>query len=172
MTIQLRFDTEFRRYVLRDSKLCTDDASYEMVLDHGWDGERWYRYQFIAWIDGEWYHACTKAEYDARVKDIAEHEGDGAADIWKQHQNQVWVIRDDHPVFDLRKRWDAMMLLGLFDLPVNHGEGPSKPQNPEMVDKMSEYRDEWQREESAAEYLLNTAREHGRQAEMDDNPGE
>jgi hypothetical protein len=170
MTIQLRYDNEFRRYVLRDSKLCTEDNSYEMVIDRGWDGERWYRYSFIAWVDGEWYHAITHAEYAARVQAIEENEGDEAGKIWMQHQNQVWVLRDNHPVFALRKRWEAMMELELFDIPVNHGEGPSKPLSAECVDKMAAYRDEWQRQETEDWPMANA--DAGRKAEMDDNPGE
>ncbi len=148
MTIQLRYSDEFRCYVLSNSELNTDDNSFEMVIDRGWDGERWYRYKFITWIDGEWYEACTKAEYDERVTAIAENEGDEAANIWKLHQNQVMVIRTNHQVFDLRKRWDAMMELKLFDLSVNSWGMPSKPLNAECVDKMAEYRDRWQRKEA------------------------
>src|ERR1700746_3450451 len=101
--LQLQYNQEFDRYILRDPYTTQGDESYEMVINHECGGE--YSFRFLVWEDGEWFEMITKADYDRRVQDIRDHEGDEVADIWVTEQEGYRVVREDHPVFKLQRRW-------------------------------------------------------------------
>ena len=115
--IRLRHDREWDRFVLANHSINHQSASFEMVIDYTCVGEC--RYRFIAWTEGEWIELLRPDEYKQRVQDIVEHEGLEMAALWEQHQVGYQIIAANHPVFTLQRRWEAMLELGLFEIPIS-----------------------------------------------------
>jgi hypothetical protein len=145
----LDYNQEFGRWCLRLSHpLSEEDASYEMMINVSWGDPHTYR--FIKWVDGEWFEVCTKADYDQRVQDIAEHEGDAVAKLWALEQEQVIVVRDTHPVFALRAHWEAIMTLELLYPMVTLKEWHGKPMSADLRSRLDALRKaEWEAEMKA-----------------------
>jgi hypothetical protein len=139
----LDFNVEFDRWVLKLNlqgtvRLDELERSYEMMVQCAFQGEEegWFQYRFIRWEMGDWVEVITRAEFDQRVKDIREHEGDRIANAWAEGQDQVDIINDYHPVFLLRDHWEAMIKLGLFFPSVTNRQWQGKPTNPELKAKL------------------------------------
>lgn len=145
MALQLDYSNEFRCFVMTDPYARCDDASYQMVIEHPLSDE--YRYRFLIWEDGDWSEMKTKAELAQMVQDVRDHEGDEVAAIWEV-ENSYYVVRDDHPCFAWRRKWEAMVELNLFTIPINYNRWQGKPLSQEALDKMDAARDKWQREEA------------------------
>lgn len=115
---------EYESYALRvpgRNADLDDDRRWYMLIDKSWNGETWYHYRYLCeYGDDDTMELITKADYDERVQSIRDHEGDLVADTWHRVQDVYMVERDRHPVFALRKHWEAMMQLGLIELPVSH----------------------------------------------------
>jgi hypothetical protein len=143
--LQLSYNTEWQRFVLRDELAAKDDwGSFEMVINCGWDGEKWYHYDFVCWFAGEAHGVCTNAQFKERVQEIEMHEGPEAAAIWHQRQEQVVVVRNNHPVFKLQAQWEAMETLGLFCIPVDmFGKGFRKELYPDIREAMDAARERY-----------------------------
>lgn len=144
-TPNLQYNVEWGRWVLWLSG-GVDDESYSCVIRFAYDGEEWSHHRFVVWIEGDWFECVTKAQFEARIKSISEHEGDEVARLWRVGQNQVHVVRDNHPVFELAKHWDAMMQLNLFHPEVTFQEWKGKPLPEELRKEMDAARDRWQKE--------------------------
>lgn len=129
---QLMFDQQHDCWRLNlEREGGNDDGSYFMLINYAWNGETWSSYRFMVVRMGDESEVVTKAEYDQRVKDIEEYEGEEIAKLWHLEQTHVEVERDNHPVFALREQWDAMMALEIFVPHVTIGgfknmPGPSK----------------------------------------------
>jgi hypothetical protein len=136
--LQLSYSNEFRRFVLRDPYARAECASYEMVIERPWSEE--YNYRFLIWEEGDWSECITRADLEQHIKDVQDHEGEEVAKIWEQ-EHTYYVLREDHPVFKLQRKWEAMMELGLFDIPVNHDTWQGKPMSQEALDAMNDARD-------------------------------
>jgi hypothetical protein len=143
--LQLHYNIEFDRYVLRGEDSVRDDESYEMVLGKF---DREYSYHFLVWEMGEWYEMITRKDYEQRIQDIKDHECDEVADIWAQHQECYRIVSEHHPVFKLQKQWEAIVELGLLDIPSHYREWQGKPLSEEAVDLMHAARVRWMEEES------------------------
>jgi hypothetical protein len=144
---QLRFDSELDRWVMAlQGVLSPDGESYCMIINVSWDGEGWFKYRFARYDMGDLIELVTSDEFDERVKDITEHEGEEVAKIWVEEQEQVEVIHDNHPVFELRAHWEAMMTLGLFFPHVTMREWQGTPLSQETRAKMDAAREKWMRE--------------------------
>jgi hypothetical protein len=130
----LDFNQEFGRWSLRLQDNFDSDTTYEMLINVSW-GEP-HTYRFIRWEDGEWFEVMTKAELIAHIQDIRDHEGDGVADLWMREQEQVCVVRDNHPVFALRKHWEALMTLELIHPVPTLREWKGKPLPVELRDRI------------------------------------
>jgi hypothetical protein len=136
--LQLSYSNEFRRFVLKDPYARAECASYEMVIVRPWSDE--YKFHFLIWEDGDWAECITKSDLKQRRQDVVDHEGEEVAKIWEV-EHTYYVLRDDHPVFKLQRKWEAMMELGLFDIPVEHHAWQCKPMSPEAMDAMNDARD-------------------------------
>jgi hypothetical protein len=136
--LQLSYNNEFRRFVLKDHYAREPAASYEMVIERPWSEE--YCYRFLMWEDGEWSECITKADRNRRLQDVLDHEGEEVAKIYEQ-EHTYHVLPEDHPVFKLQRQWEAMMELGLFDIPVEHHVWQGKPMSQEAMDKINDARD-------------------------------
>jgi hypothetical protein len=132
---QMFYSTEFDRWALA---INLADCRFEMLIDTAYKSidEEEFDYRFIEWVDGDWYECVTQTQYDERVADIEMHEGEEVAAIWKRAQNQVHVVRNTHPVFDLKKHWEAMMQLQLFDPSVTLAPWKGKPLPAEIKAEM------------------------------------
>ena len=145
MTIQLSYNGEIDRWVLRDPKLNDDlDTSMELQIQVSWQGkdDGWFNYRFVVWHAGEWFECRTQTEYQRHIECIEENEGKKMADLWESYQNQYEVVRDNHPVFNLLKKWEAMMELELFFPSINLRRWEGKPLPAEGVSKMAALRDQ------------------------------
>jgi hypothetical protein len=136
--LQLSYNNEFRRFVLKDPCVRNEDASYEMVIERPYADE--WRYRFLIWEDGDWSECITMPDLDRRRQDVVDHEGEEVAKIWAV-EHTYYVLKEDHPVFKLQRKWEAMMELGLFDIPVNHDSWQGKPMGQEAIDTMNDARD-------------------------------
>jgi hypothetical protein len=140
----LDYNQEFGRWSLRLNRTLSEedaseeDTSYEMLVNVSWADP--HTFTFIMWMDGEWFEACTNAEYDQRVQAIRDHEGQAIADLWDSEQEQVTVLRDDHPVFALRAHWEAMMTLNLFLPTVTYREWHGKPTSENLNKRLNALR--------------------------------
>jgi len=153
MTIHLNYNQEFDRWSLRDQKMNDDlDTNYELLIKTSWQGKEdgWFDYRFFVWHAGEWFECVTRKDYEQRVQDIVDNEGKEVADLWETYQNHYEVVRDNHPVFALRRKWEAMMELELFFPAITLRQWPSKKLPKEYWDKVGAARDKWQQEEAAA----------------------
>jgi hypothetical protein len=149
MTYQLSFDNAIDRWILRELKpRSLDEDSFEMHIRYRGGGE--FEYHFIMWQEGEMYVCLTPDEYKKCLKDIAEHEGPDMAAIWEVGQDTYLMQHADHPVFALRKYWEAMITLNLFVVSPNHYEWRFKPLPPAVQKQMAELR-ERQMQEGADE---------------------
>jgi hypothetical protein len=136
--LQLSWSTEFNRFVLRDPYATSEGASYEMVIERHYADE--WRYRFLIWEDGDWSECITWADLQERIKNVRDHEGEEVAKIWGV-ENTYYVLRDDHPVYKLQRKWEALMELGIFDIPVNHDTWKGKPMSEEGMALMNEARE-------------------------------
>jgi hypothetical protein len=136
--LQLSYNNEFRRFVLRGEHNRNEHVSYEMVIERQYPDE--WRYRFLVWDEGDWSECITKADHKQRRQDVVDHEGEEVAKIWAE-EHTYDVLRDDHPVFKLQAKWEAMMELGLFDIPVEHHAWQGKPMSQEAMDAMNDVRD-------------------------------
>lgn len=125
-TPHLSYDQEMDRWVLwlqRGQNMRDEiDQSFCMLIRCAWNDANWFSYRFVKYEAGGMIQLVTKAEYQQHVKDIEDHEGDEIAQVWEETQTSFEVVRDNHPVFALRKYWEAMMTLGLLFPAVNHRE--------------------------------------------------
>jgi hypothetical protein len=151
---QLSYNAEWDRYVLRPVGTLNDPCtSYEMAIECSWDetDRTWYHYRFYRWTDGEWYELVTRKQMNAMENDVLEHEGEEVANLWAEHQMQYEQVRDDHWCFELRNRWEAMMELELFSIPVTLKAWPSKPLPQDIITRMDMLRqtaqEAWQESE-------------------------
>ena len=148
--LRLSYDTFLNHYTLRDPySPCNRDSDYEsfeMVICHEVHGE--YTFKFIRWEEGDWCECITKADYESRVQDIKDNEGDEVAAIWTEHQVGYITVKDDHQVFKLRDKWLAFQELNLFDIPVSHFPWQGKPLPQEAIDLMADARDRWVKAEA------------------------
>jgi hypothetical protein len=110
------------------------------------EADEWTTIKFYVAEEGEEYEVITQVDYLQRIQDIRDNECNNVADLWAEHQNQVRVVRGDHPVFKLEKHWRAMLELNLFHPQVNHKEWEHKPLPPEAVKLMDEALDKWKKE--------------------------
>jgi hypothetical protein len=132
--LQLSYNNEFRRFVLKDPHA----REYEMVIERPYSDE--WRYRFLVWKEWEWSEMITFADLEQRIKDVRDNEGEEVAKIWEQ-EHTYHVVRYNNPVFKLQRKWEAMMELDLFDIPVNHDTWQGKPMSPEAIDAMADARD-------------------------------
>jgi hypothetical protein len=138
--LQLSFSTEFNRFVLRDPPyLPQEDMSYEMVIERP-SSDEW-RYHFLVWDGGEWEEVITNSDFKQRVQDVRDHEGDAVATIWEV-ENTYHVVKDNHPMFKLQRKWEALMELNIFDIPVNYDTWQGKPMSQEAMDAMNDVREQ------------------------------
>jgi hypothetical protein len=148
---QLQYSKEWDRWVLWATKESLDEldrsASYCMVIDHSWDGECWDRYRFVTWIDGDWYEVVTNAEYRQYLRDVEENEGTECRELFDRYQERYQVVFDDHPVFNLKKHWEAMMQLQLFTVTVTMQDWKPKPLSEEAVKLLDAARDRYMKEQ-------------------------
>lgn len=156
--LMLSYNLELGRYTLRD-QYQSGDCSYEMVIEKESSDE--YRYRFLVWEDGEWNEAITLDELRQRIKDVVEHEGEEVAAIWER-ENTYIVLRPEDPVFKLQRKWEAMMELNLFDIPVTWASWQGKPMSQEALQEMSDARDKWQKEAADEMAAEMEAAERGR----------
>lgn len=91
-----------------------NDLIYYMDIKYAWNGESWNKYKFYSMEMGEPTELVTRDQYDDRVNAIIEHEGGETAYKWEMNQTEWEVVRDNHMVFELRKHWEAMLELKLF----------------------------------------------------------
>jgi hypothetical protein len=146
--LQLSWSTEFNRFVLRDPYLTRDDTSYEMVIERPYADE--WRYRFLIWEDGDWLECITLSDFKQRLQDVQDHEGEAVAKIWEE-EHTYDVVKDDHPMFKLQRKWEALMELNIFDIPVNHDAWQGKPMSQEAMDAMNDAREQEMR--AAAEEM-------------------
>jgi hypothetical protein len=146
--LQLSWSTEFNRFVLRDPYMTRDDISFEMVIERAYYDEWCYR--FLVWDDGEWEEVITNSEIKRRIQDVRDHEGDAVAKIFEV-EHTYYIVRDDHPMFQLQRKWEALMELDLFDIPVNMDTWRGKPMSQEAQDAMNDAREQEMR--AAAEEM-------------------
>jgi hypothetical protein len=157
-TPQLTYDPVFNRWMLWLPRGDVAGSGYDtersfcMVIHCEWRGEErgWFDYSFLEWDMGDDVEVDTDEQYQDRVETICSHEGEEIAKIWEQGQDQVKVVREDHPVFALRKHWEAMMQLELFFPSVNLKAWQGKPLNKETIEKMDDLRDQQMREAADA----------------------
>jgi hypothetical protein len=121
---QLSYDHAFDRWMLwlpGQGSSSDIESSYCLAIKVGFMGEDkgWFDYRFLKFSMGDHVEVVSKPNYDQRLQDIRDHEGDEIAHLWDKHQMSVEVIYDQHPVFALRRHWEAMMELGLFMPSVN-----------------------------------------------------
>jgi hypothetical protein len=152
--LQLSWSTEFNRFVLRDPYLTRDDTSYEMVIERPYADE--WRYRFLIWEDGEWQECITSSDFKQRVQDVRDHEGDAVATIWEV-ENTYNVVQDNHAMFNLQRKWEALMELNIFDIPVNHDTWKGKPMSQEAMDAMNDAHEQEMR--AAAEEMAEAMKE-------------
>jgi hypothetical protein len=136
--LQLSYNTEFRRFVLKDPYVRESDLSYEMVIERPFTDE--WNYRFLVWDEGEWSECITRQDLNQRIQDVRDHEGEEVAKICEQ-EHTYYVLKDDHPVFKLQRKWEAMMELNLFDIPVEWHSWQCKPMSQEAIDAMADARD-------------------------------
>jgi hypothetical protein len=145
----LAFNQELNRWELylppHDSQSYFDDRRYSMLVKVAFHGEvssggedyrNWFEYRFVAHEECDWWQVLTSKQYNERLEAIRENEGDEAATIWDAGQNQVTVVEDNHPVFALKRHWEAMMELGIFWPTVTLSNWASKPLDPEVAQRM------------------------------------
>jgi hypothetical protein len=114
-----------------------------MLIRCAWTGETWFTYRFIRQRAGRAKELITFDQLKERLEAIIENEGEEAADIWMEGQDQVEQISADHPVFQLQKHWEAMIQLGLFFPTVNNRDWVGIPLNEETANRMAEARDRY-----------------------------
>jgi hypothetical protein len=136
--LQLSYNNEFRRFVLKDPYVRESDLSYEMVIERPFTDE--WNYRFLVWDEGEWSECITQSDLQQRIRDVRDHEGEEVAKICEQ-EHTYYVLKDDHPVFKLQRKWEAMMELNLFDIPVEWHSWQCKPMSQESIDAMADARD-------------------------------
>jgi hypothetical protein len=137
--LQLNYNIEFRRFVFKDPYAPRNECqSYEMVIEHDYSDE--WRYRFLVWEEGDWAECITRSDLNQRIQDVRDHEGEEVAKIWEV-ENTYYVLHDDHHVFKLQRKWEAMMELGLFDIPVEWYVWRGKPMTQEAIDAMNDARD-------------------------------
>jgi hypothetical protein len=137
--LQLSYNNEFRRFTLRGEYNRGEDAIYEMVIERPY-GDEW-RYRFLRWDElDDWSECITRSDLKQRIQDVRDHEGDEVANIWEV-ENTYYVLREDHPVFKLQRKWEALMELNIFDIPVEWHEWQGKPMSQEAMDAMADAHD-------------------------------
>ena len=151
MKVQLSYDREWDKWMLREygnaNHITPEDASYAMGVDHQ-AGE--YRYRFYKFENGDWYECVTRPQFELHKMGIEENEGPEILKIWEQYQDQYLIVKDDHRVFKLRDRLQAMLTLELFDLQITMKQWPHKPLSTEAEDLIAKERERIMQEESKA----------------------
>lgn len=144
MTLQLKFNKEWDRFVLSDPKIDTKNASFEMVIDKYWPDRT--DYVFVCWCDGEWIELVRPNTFKERVRVIAEHEGQEVADAWTLWQMEWQQVSPDHAIFKLQAKWEAMQELELFEIPVSLRQWKSPEMSAEARRVLDHLREKYLRE--------------------------
>jgi hypothetical protein len=146
--LRLDYHKEFEHFTLRDPYMSTDTESFAVVLDRQTVDDM--RYRFIVWRDGEWFECLTQKQYQERVRDIVDNEGQEVADIWEAEQECYRVIPNNHAVFSIKRKWEALLELELIDIPICYHRWEGKPLSKSTIEKLDAARDKWMREEAEA----------------------
>jgi hypothetical protein len=142
----LHFDTALDRWAMRMPDADPHAAerpefSDWMLVCCAWTGETWFTYRFVRYRAGKMKELVTYDQLKERLEAIIEHEGEAAADIWMDGQDQVEVVNGTLPIFDLPQKWEAMITLGLFFPTVNNREWEGFPLDEDVKKRMDAARD-------------------------------
>lgn len=75
----------------------------------------WSDVRFFVEREGIYFELVDEKEYSKRYRAFVVDEGKAIADLWFGDQQSMEVVAACHPVYQLRKHWEAMMTLKLFN---------------------------------------------------------